>query len=70
LKLYDVIRIDHFRGFEAYWSIPYGNKTAENGEWVKGPEMKLFSAIKEEFGAINIIAEDLGLLTEETINFS
>ncbi|MCE5221684.1 MAG: 4-alpha-glucanotransferase [Clostridium sp.] len=69
LKLYDVIRIDHFRGFEAYWSIPYGNKTAENGEWVKGPEMKLFSAIKEEFGAINIIAEDLGLLTEETINF-
>ena len=69
LKLYDVIRIDHFRGFEAYWSIPYGDKTAEHGEWVKGPEMKLFNAIKEELGDINIIAEDLGLLTEETISF-
>ncbi len=69
LKIYDVIRIDHFRGFESYWSIPYGNKTAEDGEWVKGPELKLFNAIKEELGEINIIAEDLGLLTEETIKF-
>ena len=69
LKLYDVIRIDHFRGFEAYWSIPYGNKTAENGEWVKGPEIKLFNAIKKELGDVDIIAEDLGLLTEDTINF-
>ena len=69
LKLYDVLRIDHFRGFEAYWSIPYGDTTAKNGEWVKGPEMKLFDAIKEELGDVNIIAEDLGLLTEETISF-
>jgi len=69
LKLYDVLRIDHFRGFEAYWAIPYGDKTAQNGEWIKGPEMKLFNAIKEELGDINIIAEDLGLLTEETISF-
>jgi len=69
LKLYDVLRIDHFRGFEAYWSIPYGEKTAKNGEWVKGPEMKLFDAIKKEFGEIDIIAEDLGLLTDETIEF-
>ena len=69
LKLYDVLRIDHFRGFEAYWSIPYGDTTAKDGEWVKGPEMKLFDAIKEELGDINIIAEDLGLLTEETISF-
>lgn len=69
LKLYDVIRIDHFRGFEAYWSIPYGSKTAEGGEWVKGPEMKLFNAIKDKLGNVNIIAEDLGLLTEETIDF-
>jgi 4-alpha-glucanotransferase len=69
LRLYDVIRIDHFRGFEAYWSVPYGEKTAQNGEWVKGPEMRLFSAIKEELGDINIIAEDLGLLTKETIEF-
>lgn len=69
LKLYDVLRIDHFRGFESFWSIPYGDTTAKNGEWVKGPEMKLFDAIKEELGDINIIAEDLGLLTEETISF-
>jgi 4-alpha-glucanotransferase len=69
LKLYDLIRIDHFRGFEAYWSIPYGEKTAEHGEWVKGPRMKLFNAIKKELGEINIIAEDLGLLTKETIEF-
>ena len=69
LKLYDVLRIDHFRGFEAYWTVPYGEKTAQNGEWVKGPEIKLFNAIKEELGDINIIAEDLGLLTEDTISF-
>lgn len=69
LKLYDVIRIDHFRGFEAYWTISYGEKTAMNGKWVKGPKMKLFDAIKKELGEVNIIAEDLGLLTEETINF-
>lgn len=69
LKLYDVIRIDHFRGFEAYWSIPYGDKTAQNGEWVKGPEMKLFNKIKKELGEIDIIAEDLGFLTKDTIEF-
>lgn len=69
LRLYDVIRIDHFRGFEAFWSIPYGSKTAENGEWVKGPEMKLFNKIKEELGDVDIIAEDLGFLTEDTIKF-
>ena len=69
LKLYDVIRIDHFRGFEAYWTIPYGEKTAMNGQWVKGPEIKLFDAIKKELGEVNIIAEDLGLLTKETVSF-
>ncbi|WP_160686295.1 4-alpha-glucanotransferase [Clostridium sp. C2-6-12] len=69
LKLYDVIRIDHFRGFEAYWTIPYGEKTAMNGKWVKGPKMKLFDAIKKELGQVNIIAEDLGILTEDTVNF-
>jgi len=69
LKLYDVLRIDHFRGFEAYWAIPYGDNTAKNGEWLKGPKMKLFDAIKDELGDINIIAEDLGILTEDTISF-
>jgi len=69
LKLYDVLRIDHFRGFEAYWSVPYGAKTAQKGEWIKGPEMKLFNTIKQRLGDINIIAEDLGILTEETVSF-
>ncbi|WP_297422463.1 4-alpha-glucanotransferase [Clostridium sp.] len=67
LNLYDVLRIDHFKGFESYWSIPYGETTAENGEWVKGPGIKVFNAIKDELGDVNIIAEDLGTLTEETI---
>ena len=67
LNLYDVLRIDHFKGFESYWAIPYGDETAENGEWVKGPGIKVFNAIKDELGDVNIIAEDLGTLTEETI---
>ncbi|MNN03501.1 4-alpha-glucanotransferase [compost metagenome] len=69
LKLYDLVRIDHFRGFEAFWSIPYGDETAINGEWVKGPGVKLFNKIKDELGEVNIIAEDLGLLTQEVIDF-
>lgn len=67
LKLYDVLRIDHFKGFESYWSIPYGDPTAEKGEWVKGPGIKIFNAIKKALGDVNIIAEDLGTLTEATI---
>ena len=69
MKLYDIIRIDHFRGFEAFWSITYGSETAKDGEWVKGPEMKLFNKIKEKLGDVEIIAEDLGFLTEDTIKF-
>ena len=66
LKLYDMIRIDHFRGFESYWSIPYGSKTAKGGKWVKGPNMALFNEFKREFGdALPIIAEDLGFLTPQ-----
>ncbi|EQB87587.1 4-alpha-glucanotransferase [Clostridium punense] len=68
-KIYDVIRIDHFRGFESYWQIPYGEETAINGTWVKGPGIKLFNAIKKALGDVEIIAEDLGFLTEEVINF-
>ena len=63
--LYDIVRIDHFRGFEGYYSIPYGDKTAENGKWRKGPGMDLFNAVKEELGELPIIAEDLGFLTED-----
>lgn len=64
-KLVDFVRIDHFRGFEAYWKVPAGEKTAQNGQWVKAPGQKLFAAIKKELKEIPIIAEDLGLITEE-----
>ena len=69
LKLYDVIRIDHFRGFESYWAVPYGDQTAKYGKWVKGPGIKLFNALKEALGDMQIIAEDLGYLTQEVIDF-
>ncbi|MGL6175016.1 MAG: 4-alpha-glucanotransferase [Cellulosilyticaceae bacterium] len=68
LKLYDIIRIDHFRGFEAYWAIPYKEKTAMNGKWIKGPGIKLFKAIEEVLGKVAIIAEDLGFLTQEVLD--
>lgn len=64
MKQVDVLRIDHFRGFESYYSIPYGDKTAEFGKWVKGPGIDFFEAIKENLGDVNIIAEDLGVITE------
>lgn len=64
LKRYDVVRIDHFRGFESYFSIPYGDKNAKGGRWVKGPDTNLFDALKKEFGNnLPIIAEDLGVIT-------
>lgn len=69
LTLYDIIRIDHFRGFESYWEIPYGSPTAATGRWVKGPGMKLFQTVTKELGAVQIIAEDLGFLTKEVIDF-
>ena len=62
-KLFDTVRIDHFRGFEAFFSIPYGDTTAHGGKWIKGPGMDLFDKIKKECN-IDIIAEDLGHLTE------
>lgn len=67
MKLIDVTRIDHFRGLQSYWEVPFGDKTAINGKWVKGPGMKLFDAINKELGRVDIIAEDLGFLTEEVI---
>ncbi len=63
-KLYDMVRIDHFRAFAAFYSIPYGSKTAANGKWVKGPEKALFEAINKKLGKLNIIAEDLGSIDE------
>ena len=66
-SLVDFVRIDHFRGFEAYWKVPAGEKTAQNGEWVKAPGQKLFKAIQKELGDIPLIAEDLGLITPEVL---
>ena len=60
----DYIRIDHFRGFDEYYAIPYGDETAENGEWMPGPGMDLFRTMKETLGNLPIIAEDLGFLTD------
>ena len=67
LKLYDVVRIDHFRGFDEYYSIPYGNETAVDGAWMPGPGMDFFYTIEERLGKLNIIAEDLGFLTESVL---
>ena len=63
-ELYDVVRIDHFRGFDEYSSIPYGDTTARNGHWEKGPGIALFEAAKNRLGELNIIAEDLGYITD------
>lgn len=64
-ELYDVVRIDHFRGFESYYAIPYGDPTAEFGHWEKGPGYALFEKMKETLGECKVIAEDLGFLTDE-----
>ena len=64
-ELTDVLRIDHFRGFESYWSVPFGEKTAINGKWMPGPGIDLFNAIKKKLGDIPVIAEDLGIITDE-----
>ena len=63
-KLYDVVRIDHFRGFDEYFAIPATSTTAKDGHWEKGPGMELFHTIREKLGERQVIAEDLGLMTE------
>jgi len=63
LSLVDLVRIDHFRGFESYWSIPYRDKTAENGVWKKGPGASFFRRMEKRLGRLPIIAEDLGIIT-------
>lgn len=64
-ELYDIVRIDHFRGFESYYTIPYGNEDATVGEWKKGPNHELFRLAEQKLGKLNIIAEDLGFITPE-----
>ena len=66
-RLYDVVRIDHFRGLASYWSVPADASTAEHGEWRKGPGMKLVGTLQREVGDVRLIAEDLGFLTEDVI---
>ncbi|MGI6107051.1 MAG: 4-alpha-glucanotransferase [Lachnospiraceae bacterium] len=64
-ELYDIVRVDHFRGFDEYYSIPYGAKNAVHGRWEPGPGMKLFRALEKHFGSsVPLIAEDLGYLTD------
>ena len=66
-QLYDVLRIDHFRGFDEYWFVPYGDPTAQNGHWEKGPGYELFAVMKKKLGKKKVIAEDLGFLTPSVI---
>ena len=65
LRMFDIIRIDHFRGFAAYWAVPYGEKTAIKGKWIDGPGKAFFTAMLERFGKLPIIAEDLGVITPD-----
>jgi 4-alpha-glucanotransferase len=65
MRQVNVVRLDHFRGFEAYWAVPAEEETALNGEWIKGPGLDLFHAVERALGPIPIIAEDLGLITPQ-----
>ena len=67
LNQVDIVRLDHFRGFEGYWEVPFGNETAENGQWVKGPGEAFLTVMKEGLGELPIIAEDLGVITNPVI---
>lgn len=66
-KYFDVIRIDHFRGFEDYWAVPYGDKTAKNGRWVKGPSVDFITVLRDWFSNIQFIAEDLGIISDDVV---
>ncbi len=66
--LYDVVRLDHFRGFEDYWSVPYADTTAKNGKWIKGPGIDFINAVKTKLPHLQRIAEDLGFLTQEVLD--
>jgi 4-alpha-glucanotransferase len=67
LSLHDVLRLDHFRGFAAYWAVPAGSKTAETGGWEPGPGAKLFEAARRALGGLPLVAEDLGTITEDVV---
>ena len=65
LEYYDVVRVDHFRGFEGYWAVPKGEKTAINGQWLQAPGDALFARLKDALGTLPVVAEDLGVITPE-----
>lgn len=65
IAFFDIIRIDHFRGFESYWSIPANESTARNGEWITSPGLELFKTLHAAYPAAKFVAEDLGVITEE-----
>jgi 4-alpha-glucanotransferase len=65
LSMFDLVRMDHFRGFEAYWAVPAGEATAVNGQWIKGPGADLFRALTDAIGELPIVAENLGVITPE-----
>jgi 4-alpha-glucanotransferase len=67
LRMVDIIRLDHFRGFAGYWEVPYGNPTAEIGKWAPGPGKPFFTALKNALGTLPIIAEDLGKITPDVV---
>lgn len=69
MRLYDIVRIDHFRGLESYWSVPYGDKTARRGQWIDGPGDSLINALEDALGPLPVIAEDLGYMTQEVYDF-
>lgn len=69
MRLYDIVRIDHFRGLESYWAVPYGDKTARRGQWIDGPADSLVDALRDTLGPLPVIAEDLGYMTEEVYEF-
>jgi 4-alpha-glucanotransferase len=64
-EMFDIVRLDHFRGFQAYWEVPAGEKTAINGRWVQGPGPELFRVLERELGKLPLIAENLGVITPE-----
>ena len=65
LELFDIVRVDHFRGFEAYWEIPASEPTAMNGRWVRAPGEELFATLQRQFHPLPLVAEDLGIITPE-----
>ena len=67
-RLYDVVRMDHFRGFEAYWAVPFGDATAKNGRWIKGPDKDFIRTVQRKLPQLALIAEDLGFLTQEVLD--